>query len=56
MDSYDVTIVIKTSSINGRENGEAIEKFTDIVFEVVKQTLTESTIDVDITKHRLLRQ
>ena len=55
MDSYDVTITIKTSSINGKENGEDIKKFTDIVLEVANKTLTHSTLEIDITKHRLIR-
>ncbi|KKN15973.1 hypothetical protein LCGC14_0980610 [marine sediment metagenome] len=55
MDSYDVTITIKTTSINGKENGEDIKKFTDIVIEVANKTLTRSTLEIDIVKHRLIR-
>ena len=55
MDSYDVTITIKTASINGMENGEDIKKFTDVVLEVANKTLTRSTLEIDIVKHRLIR-
>ncbi len=56
MDSYNVTITIKTSSINGKENGDDIKKFTDVVLAAAKQILTRSALEIDITKHRFIRQ
>ena len=55
MDSYNVTIVIKTTSVNGLENGANIKEFTEIVLEAASTTLTNSALEIDITKHRLIR-
>jgi hypothetical protein len=54
MDSYDVTITVKTSSINGRQNGDEIERFTADVLKLAKELLSASNVEVDVVKHRLI--
>jgi len=55
MDSHDVTITIKTGSINGMETDENIETFTHAVLELSDQILNRSTLEIDVTKHRHIR-
>ena len=55
MDSNDVTIIIKTGSINGMQIEEEIDIFAREVKTLAKEILCNSTLEIDITKHRIIR-
>ncbi len=55
MDSNDTEITIKTGSINGRQDESEIDAFVDQVLKLANAVLSNSTIEVDIVKHRLVR-
>ncbi len=56
MDSNDVKITITTSSINARQGEAEIDWFAGRVVELAHETLSNSSIEVEVVKHRLVRR
>lgn len=54
IDSNDVMITIRTSSINTLETDQAIDKFVDAVI-ILGRELTKSVIEIDVEKHRIIK-
>lgn len=54
MDSNDTKITITTGSINGQQTETEIEVFVRHVTDLAHQVLSNSTIKIDIVKHRII--
>ena len=56
MDSHDAKITVTTSSINGRQGETEIDAFAARIVELAHDMLSDSRIEVDVIKHRLVRR
>ena len=56
MDSHDAKITVTTSSINGRQGESEIDIFAARVVELAHEMLSNSSIEVDVQKHRFVRR
>ena len=55
MDSHDAKITVTTSSVNGQQGEAEIDAFAANVLELAHEMLSNSYVEVDIIKHRLVR-
>ena len=55
MDSFNVTITIKTFSVNGRQGEPGVDDFTNRVVQAANESLDKSTLEIEVYKHRIIR-
>lgn len=56
MDSSNVKITVTTSSINGRQGEAEIDAFAARIVDLAHDMLSDSGVEVDVIKHRLVRR